>query len=79
MLRSPDCPLKVISLVSKRWCAIVSPVLFRGVVWRLERCDDLLAKPDTDSDPIGSELSNRLNRATSTFNIYRAWRWPLMA
>jgi hypothetical protein len=79
MLRSPDCPLKDISLVSKRWRVIVSPILFRNVVWALERCGDLLVKPDSDPDsdsdpidqiPILSFLrANDLSRHIRSFTI----------
>jgi hypothetical protein len=51
MLRDPDCMLKNISLVNKRWRVIVMPLLFRHVVWSLEHCDQLLAKPSEDADP----------------------------
>jgi hypothetical protein len=51
MLRSADCPLKNLSLVSKRWRAIALPILFRHVLWTLEGCDQLLAKPAHDSGP----------------------------
>jgi hypothetical protein len=79
MLRSLDCPLKDISLVSKRWRAIVLPVLFRNVVWALERCGDLLARPDedseADSDSIGQTpilaflRANDLSRHIRSFTI----------
>jgi hypothetical protein len=76
MLRSPNCSLKATALVSKRWCAIVSPILFRNVVWALERCDDLLAaKPDADSDLVGHIpilaflRANDLSRHVRSFTI----------
>lgn len=41
MLRRPhgNPPLKAVSLVSKRWRAIVLPSLFRNVIWYLDRFD----------------------------------------
>ncbi|KAK4151382.1 hypothetical protein C8A00DRAFT_17197 [Chaetomidium leptoderma] len=56
MLRDPNCPLKCISLVSRRWRAIALPLLFRHVVWTLERCDQLVAKPGESehSDPLNN-------------------------
>jgi hypothetical protein len=75
MLRSPDCPLKDISLVSKRWRTVVLPVLFRNVVWSLEGCGDLLAKPNEDADPIDQIpilaflRANDLSRHVRSFTI----------
>lgn len=39
MLSSPDAPLKSVSLVSKRWRAIVLPLLFRHILWSFDRWD----------------------------------------
>lgn len=39
MLASPDAPLKLVSLVSKRWRAIILPVLFRHILWAFDRWD----------------------------------------
>ncbi|KAG7289934.1 hypothetical protein NEMBOFW57_006311 [Staphylotrichum longicolle] len=51
MLRDSQCVLKNISLVSRRWRVIVMPLLFRHVVWALEHCDQLLAKPSGHGHP----------------------------
>lgn len=45
MLSSPDAPLKSVSCVSKRWRAIVLPLLFRHVLWAFDRWD--LVFPET--------------------------------
>ncbi|KAH8911743.1 hypothetical protein BR93DRAFT_12792 [Coniochaeta sp. PMI_546] len=39
MLSSSDAPLKSVSCVSKRWRAIVLPVLFRHILWAFDRWD----------------------------------------
>ena len=52
MFSSPDTPLKNISLVSKRWRAIVLPSLFRHVLWAFDRWDLLLFEPGQEVDPL---------------------------
>jgi hypothetical protein len=79
MLRCADCPLKTISLVSRRWRAIALPILFRHVLWTLEGCDQLLAKPNLDAGsdshpvtriPILAFLAaNDLDRHVRSFTI----------
>ena len=76
MLRDPECPLKNISLVSRRWRAIALPVLFRNVVWTFEHCDQLLAKPTNGTDPFGGQVpilaflrDNHLARHVQSFTV----------
>ncbi|KAK3936453.1 hypothetical protein QBC46DRAFT_419216 [Diplogelasinospora grovesii] len=52
MLADREATLKVVSLVSKRWRATALPVLFRHVVWALDRWDLLLVEPGQDVDPV---------------------------
>ncbi|KAK4113361.1 hypothetical protein N656DRAFT_778131 [Canariomyces notabilis] len=54
MLKASDTPLKYISLVSKRWRAISLPLLFRHVVWVLDRWDLPQTAPSEAEDPIDS-------------------------
>ncbi|KAL2152747.1 hypothetical protein VTH82DRAFT_5932 [Thermothelomyces myriococcoides] len=50
MLRDSNCPLQTASLVSKKWRAVVLPLLFRHVVWYLASCNQLHSRPDEDSE-----------------------------
>ncbi|KAL2136949.1 hypothetical protein VTI74DRAFT_11131 [Chaetomium olivicolor] len=54
MLRDPQsgCPLKNISLVSRRWRAIALRLLFRHAVWTLDHADQLLLETGHGTDPI---------------------------
>lgn len=49
MLASPDAPLKAVSLVSKRWRAIVLPVLFRHILWAFDRWDLVFSEASTSN------------------------------
>jgi len=52
MFNRSDTPLKTVSLVSKKWRAVVLPALFRHVVWAFDRWDLLLVEPGQNKDPI---------------------------
>lgn len=75
MLHEPQCPLKIISLVSKRWRAIVLPTLFRHVLWSLEPTGLLAARPRDDEKAVDQLpmlaflQANDLGRHVLTFTM----------
>ncbi|KAK3358761.1 F-box domain-containing protein [Lasiosphaeria hispida] len=52
MLRSPEQTLKNVSLVDRKWRAIVLPILFRHAVWTFDRWDLLLVEPGQNVSPV---------------------------
>ncbi|GAB1315245.1 F-box domain-containing protein [Madurella fahalii] len=75
MLKNQETPLKDISLVNKRWRAIVLPILFRNVVWTLDRWDLPVAAPSETADPVDTIpmlaflRANDLGRYVASFTM----------
>lgn len=76
MLKNPDISsqiLKTLSLVSKQWRAIVLPLLFRHVVWYLDRFDLMQVeqfKSDPDAIPFRSFVqANNLTPYINTLTL----------
>ncbi|AEO57137.1 hypothetical protein MYCTH_2302962 [Thermothelomyces thermophilus ATCC 42464] len=61
MLCDPNCPLKKASLVNRKWRAVVLPLLFRHVVWRLASCDQLLSRPNEISESQSDDPSESIS------------------
>ncbi|KAK3326794.1 F-box domain-containing protein [Apodospora peruviana] len=52
MLKQPENDLKISSLVCRRWRATALPVLFRHIIWRLDRWQLVRVDPTQGRDPI---------------------------
>ncbi|KAK0721005.1 hypothetical protein B0H67DRAFT_465568, partial [Lasiosphaeris hirsuta] len=52
MLKSPEQTLKNVSLVDRKWRAVVLPILFRHVLWAFDRWDLLLVEPGQNVNPV---------------------------